>query len=179
MDYRFKKMLLPLMITLFLLVSINFILSMFTIGNVLSTHTMQFNVVIIIFLCLQLKTPWLPILIFVIQFFHNAFTLDGWAYGTLVGVLLSFLLMIVKDVVNTENRVTVIIINQIFQIIWYLFMGTILWIQGISKGSFWHGFFVFLPGSFFVSLLSPVFFNFLNKIWKSSSLEETHMGNDV
>lgn len=129
-------------------------------------YRLSFNVLIILFLGFRVETPFLPILILLVQFLHSGFSIEGWAYGTFAGIIVSIGINYVKELLDFSTAIWTIILTQIFQILWFfitsilIFMRTQEWHFIAEK--FWH----FIPESMVLSLLAPPFFLILTKIWR-------------
>jgi hypothetical protein len=124
-----------------------------------------FNVVIIIYFALKLRTFILPWMILIVQFLHSAFSIEGWALGTIAGIFLSILASYLKDFLQLTSGIMTIVITFLFQILWYLITITILCLK---LGHF-DRFFLLLGNAIgpviFISLVSPLLFSLLDRIW--------------
>lgn len=128
-----------------------------------------FNVLIVLYLAFKLEAPFLPFLILSFQYIHSAFSIEGWASGTLAGLLIAMSVRYVKDMLNFSSAISTIIVVQLFQIAWFLIMSVIL---ALKIGDFSHFLSVFvkyLPESFFLSLISHLSFKLLDRFWLSSN----------
>ena len=125
-----------------------------------------FNVLIILFLAFKLEVPFLPFLILSFQYIHSVFSVEGWASGTIAGILIAISVRHVKDMLNFSTAISTIIVVQIFQIAWFVLIAFLL---SIKLGDFSHFISIFLkylPESIFLSLISHHFFLLMDNFWK-------------
>ena len=125
----------------------------------------EFNVLIVLFLAFKLQTPGVAYVILFIQFIHSIFSIEGWAIGTFVGVLIYLGVGYVKDMLNFTTAISTIIVVQIFQVIWFLISAFLITIKLGDMGSFFGIFWQYIPESILLSILSPFFFQLLDKFW--------------
>ncbi|MAX66102.1 MAG: hypothetical protein QF441_08985 [Bacteriovoracaceae bacterium] len=125
-----------------------------------------FNVLIILFLAFKLEAPFLPFLILFFQYIHSAFSVEGWASGTLAGVIIAMSVKYVKDMLNFSTAISTIVVVQIFQIAWFILIAFILSLKLGDFSNFFSIFIKYLPESFFLSLISHHFFKLLDNFWK-------------
>lgn len=124
-----------------------------------------FNVLIVLFLAFKIETPLLPFLILIIQYVHSAFSIEGWGAGTFTGIVVSISVRYVRDMLNFSSAIGTMVVVQIFQIIWFVFIATML---SMKQGDF-SNFFSYIgsniPESIFLSLISHHFFKLLDSFW--------------
>lgn len=125
-----------------------------------------FSVLIVLFLAFKFNHSALPYLIFVTQYVHSIFSIEGWAIGTLTGIIISFSLRFLKDLLDFSTALSTIIVVQVFQLAWFLMVSFMLSIKLGSFSSFFVTFWQFVPESVLVSLISPLFFILLERVWK-------------
>lgn len=124
-----------------------------------------FNVLIVLFLAFKLETPLLPFLILIIQYIHSAFSIEGWGAGTFTGVLVSISVRYLKDMLNFTSALSTIIVVQVFQLLWFIFISLML---SMKQGHFdnFFGYIVSnIPETIFLSLISHHFFKLLDNFW--------------
>ena len=124
-----------------------------------------FNVLIVLYLAFKLEAPVLPFLILLFQYTHSIFSIEGWATGTLAGILVASSVKYVKDMLNFSSAASTIIVVQIFQIAWFLIIAVLLSLKLGDFGNFFTIFFKYIPESIFLSLTSPFFFKLLDRFW--------------
>jgi len=125
-----------------------------------------FNVLIVLFLAFKLDVPFLPFLIFVFQYIHSVFSIEGWASGTLAGILIALSVRYVKDLLSFSSAISTIIVVQVFQLGWFLLTAGILSLKLGDFSSFFDIFIKYVPESFFLSLISYHFFMLMDNFWQ-------------
>jgi hypothetical protein len=125
-----------------------------------------FSVLIVLFLAFKFDNPFLPYLIFITQYLHSIFSIEGWAIGTLAGILVSLSLRFLKDLLDFSTAISTIIVVQIFQLAWFLLISLMLSIKLGTFASFLSIFWQFVPESFVLSICAPFFFAILERFWK-------------
>lgn len=132
----------------------------------LANLKLAFNVVIVLFLAFKLETPFLAFLILVLQYVHSIFSIEGWAIGTLVGIFISLSVRYLRDMLQFSSRLSTIVVVQIFQLVWFILISALLSIKLGDFSNFFVLFWNFVPESIFLSIISPFFFDLLDKVWK-------------
>ena len=131
----------------------------------LVNYRIPFNILIVLFLGLRLETPYLAILILCVQYFHSFFSIEGWEMGTVTGIVICIVVSYVREMIHFTSWGMTILITQMFQLLWFVVQSVLIYVlMGnpdyiLEKG--WR----FLPQSFVIALLSPIFFFLLNKLW--------------
>lgn len=165
MQPRLSRLLFSTSATLALLVVLEIVTSALMPALGWRESRLAFNVVIILFMAIRVDTPILPWFIMLLQLVHAAFSVEGWALGTLAGIFSALTAGYLKEVLQFSSAFATIIIVQLFQVLWYLLtVSTIcLKIGNFDKFNllFWNA----LPGSFLLSLVSPLLFGVLARLW--------------
>lgn len=129
----------------------------------------EFNVLIVLFLAFKLETPLLAWVILTVQYAHSLFSIEGWAIGTVTGVVIAVSVRYLKDMLDFSTSISTIIVVQVFQLGWFMMTSFLL---SIKVGDF-SNFFILLwqhiPESLVLSLLSPIFFKFFDRVWMVGS----------
>lgn len=166
MKTQLKDMFLPLVKTLSLL----FILELFTTAIFpmvgLENYRVPFNILFVLFMGLRLETPYLAVLIFIVQYFHSFFSVEGWEMGTVAGIVICIVVSYVRGMIHFSSWSMTMLITFVFQIFWFLIISLLVYIQ---LGSFHYVFekaWRFIPQSIIIALISPLFFFLLNKMWR-------------
>ncbi len=128
-----------------------------------------FSVLIVLFMAFKLDTPILPYLILITQFVHSIFSIEGWAIGTLAGVLVSLSVRYLKDLLDFSTAISTIIVVQIFQLAWFLLISFMICIKLGEFASYFQVFWQFVPESIVLSIVSPLFFILLDRVWRVGS----------
>lgn len=126
---------------------------------------LSFNILIVLFLALNFNSTFLPFIILIIQWFHSAFSIEGWALGTFAGVLISMLVNYTKELLHFSSRAGIMVVVGIFQVVWFFVTSTILAVKTGDFGHLLERAPYFLPEVVILTLLSPFFFAYLSQIW--------------
>ncbi len=132
-----------------------------------------FNVLVVLYLAFKIEVPVLPFLILSVQYIHSFFSIEGWAIGTLTGILVAVTVRHVKDMLNFSTAVSTIIVVQVFQLAWFSIVSFVLCLKMGDFGYFFSLFFKYIPESFILSLLSYHFFLLLDNFWQVNSKRST------
>lgn len=136
-------------------------------------YRLTFHVLLIIFLAIRLDTPLTPWMILILQLIHSAFSVEGWAIGTFAGIIILLSANYLKELLHLTTAFMTMITVQLFQVIWFLTVSAIICLKISDFSKFGMVVWSFVPGSLILSLISPLLFYFLEKIWRDSS-ESTH-----
>jgi hypothetical protein len=166
MRYSPKDLMLGVLKTSLLLIVLEIFSTAFLPAIGLNNIKLAFSVLIVLFMAFKLETPFLAILILVIQYVHSIFSIEGWAIGTLVGIIISLSVKYLRDLLQFSTAVSTIIVVQIFQIAWFAMVAFLLSIKLGDFSSFFSIFWQFVPESILLSLLSPFFFTLLDRFWR-------------
>ncbi|MBY0518409.1 MAG: hypothetical protein K2P81_15975 [Bacteriovoracaceae bacterium] len=165
MQPRFSRLMLSTFMTLGILIALEIGTSAFFPALGWREYRLAFNVVIILFMALKLTTPLLPWFVMMLQLVHAAFSVEGWALGTLVGILVSLIASYLKEILQFSSAIATIVTVQLFQIVWYVLTVSVICLKLGTFESFSLLFWNAMPGTLLLSLLSPVLFNLLNRVW--------------
>jgi hypothetical protein len=131
-------------------------------------YRLTFHVLIIIFLAIRLESPLTPWMILILQFVHSAFSIEGWAIGTLSGLAILVSANYLKDLLQLTSALMTMITVQLFQVIWFLTVTCIICLKISDFSKFMMILWSFIPGSILLSIISPLIFWLLGRIWRSS-----------
>lgn len=166
MGSRLKSMLIALGLTLVLLIVLELFSSTVLPALGFTHFRIPFHILIVLYMGFRLKTPYIALLIWLIEYIHAFFSLDGWAYGTITGILICIIISHLKDFIRLYSTVAMIVIIQIFQILWFLISLGLVYLE--TKGAplladkIWR----FLPESILISIMSPIFFSIFDHLWR-------------
>jgi hypothetical protein len=127
---------------------------------------LSFNVIIVLYLALKMNSTLLPWFVMTLQMVHSVFSAEGWAVGTIVGILISNIVSYLKDIVQFSSALMTMLTIQIFQVIWYIMTSAIICLKLGSFEKFSLILMTTLPATFALSLVSPLVFKILDRIWK-------------
>ena len=128
-------------------------------------YTIPFNILIVLFLSFKLDGPYLAVMITCIQYLYSMFTVEGWEMGTIAGIIVYIIISYLRDLIDFTNLIVTIWITQVFQLLWFGIISGLFYFKLGNFDYIMFRFWRFLPESIFLSLISPFFFKFLDKIW--------------
>lgn len=166
MKTQLNQMFLPLIKTVLLLVVLELVTTAVFPMVGLENYRVPFNILFVLFLGLRLETPYLAILIFVVQYSHSFFSVEGWEMGTIAGIAICIVVSYVRGMIHFSSWSMTMMITFVFQALWFLVVSFLVYIQ---LGSFDYVFdkaWRFLPQSIVIALISPFFFFLLNRVWR-------------
>lgn len=166
MRYSARDLILGVLKTSLLLIFLEIITTALLPAIGLGNVKLAFSVLIVLFMAFKLETPFLAYLILVIQYVHSAFSIEGWAIGTLVGILISLSVKYLRDLLQFSTAISTIIVVQVFQIAWFALVSLFLSIKMGDFTNFITIFWQYVPVSILLSLVSPFFFNLLDRVWR-------------
>ena len=169
MQPRFSRLVLSTIVTLGILIALEIATSALFPALGWREHLLAFNVVIILFMALKVTTPLLPWFVMLLQLMHAAFSVEGWALGTLVGILVSLIASYLKEVLQFSSAFATMVIVQLFQLVWYIATVSIICLKLGNFEKFGMMFWNAMPGTLLLSVLSPLIFKLLDKVWNTES----------
>lgn len=169
MRMRLSQLLISFAISIGLLMGLEIVTS--TILPAIGWHEyrLTFNVLIILFLALRLDSPMVPWMIMGLQMIHSIFSVEGWALGTLAGLIVMVSANYLKELLHLTTAFMTMITVQLFQMIWYLTVTLIICLKISNFDKFGLIIWSFIPGSILLSLISPILFWILEQIWRVPS----------
>jgi len=169
MRMRLSQLLISFAISIGLLTGLEIVTS--TILPALGWHEyrLTFNVLIILFIALRLDSPMVPWMIMGLQMIHSIFSVEGWALGTLAGLIVMVSANYLKELLHLTTAFMTMITVQLFQMIWYLTVTLIICLKISNFDKFGLIIWSFIPGSILLSLISPILFWILEQIWRVPS----------
>jgi uncharacterized membrane protein YvlD (DUF360 family) len=174
---QLKDLAVPLLLTLALL----FVLEIFatTVLPIIGLHryVIPFNILIVLYMGFKLQTPYLAILIFIVQYFHHFFTVEGWEMGTVAGVVICLLISYLRDVIHFSSAAMTVFVTQVFQCVWFFIVSLLLYSKLGDMSFILDKFWRFIPESIIISLMAPFFFSILDKFWTGS--DEASLGEGL
>jgi hypothetical protein len=169
MKMRLSEILIAFAITMTLLVGLEIITSTLLPAMGWKEYRLTFNVLIILFLAIRMDSPLVPWMIMGLQFVHSVFSVEGWALGTLAGLIVMMSANYLKEVLHLTTALMTMITVQLFQIIWYLTVTLVICLKISDFNKFGLILWNFIPGSILLSLISPLLFWLLGSIWRVPS----------
>ena len=169
MRMRFSQILISFLITLALLIGLEIVTSTLLPVMGWKEYRMTFNVLIILFLAIRMDSPFVPWLILGLQMIHSIFSIEGWALGTLAGLIVMMSANYLKEVLHLTTAFMTMLTVQLFQVIWYVTVTLVICLKISDFDKFGLILWSFIPGSILLSLISPVLFWMLGLIWRVPS----------
>ncbi len=169
MRMRFSQLLVSFAISIALLIGLEIVTSTILPAMGWHEYRLTFNVLIILFLALRLDSPTVPWMIMSLQMAHSLFSVEGWALGTLAGLIVMLSANYLKEVLHLTTALMTMITVQLFQMIWYITVTLIICLKISNFDKFGMIMWSFIPGSILLSLISPILFWVLEKIWRVPS----------
>ena len=165
MRMRLPQFLIAFAITLALLVGLEIVTATILPAMGWKEYRLTFNVLIILFLAIRLDSPAVPWLILGLQVMHSIFSIEGWALGTLAGLIVMLSANYLKELLHLTTAFMTMITVQFFQVIWYFTVTLIICLKISDFDKFGMIIWSFIPGSILLSLISPALFWILGIIW--------------
>ena len=159
----------PLVVTLLLLIMCEVLSSAFLPLIGLNHYRIPFNVLIVLYFGFKLDSPYTPIIIFCIQYFHSFFSIEGWEMGTIAGIIICISMSYLKDLIHFKSSIATIFVTQVFQFVWFVITSSLIYLKHENINYIIDKFWRFLPESIVLSLLSPFLFLIIGTIWSSRS----------
>ncbi len=126
---RLNKLINAFLLSLIILIFFEVISS--AIFPVLGIHNIRLaaNILLIFYLSMRLETPFLPILILIIQSIHSTFSIEGWAIGTFIAVLVSSVISYFKGILELQNKIFTFLLILLFQLLWFVIWGALVYLK--------------------------------------------------
>lgn len=177
MKTQLKDLVIPLFLTLCLLLVLEIFATTVLPILGLQRYVIPFNILIVLFMGFKLQTPYLALLILIVQYFHHFFTVEGWEMGTVAGVLICLLISYLRDLIHFSSAAMTVFVTQIFQCVWFVIVSFLIYSKMGSMDFILDKFWRFIPESLIISLFAPFFFSVLEKFWRGS--EEASLGEGL
>jgi len=175
---NFAHLIKPLGITLLILIVLEILSTAFLPMIGLTKYRIPFNILIVLYLGFKLETPFVSIMILIIQYTNSFFSIEGWEVGTVAGVMICIVISYLKDLLHLTSSLITIVVTQIFQVFWFLIVSSLVYLKTDNFSYIVQKFWRFLPESIAISLLAPLLFSILDAIWKMDS-DNSELGSSV
>lgn len=169
MRMRFSQLLISFAVTMALLTGLEIVTSTILPALGWNDYRLTFNVLIILFLAIRLHSAAVPWMIMGLQMVHSIFSIEGWALGTLAGLIVMVSANYLKELLHLTTAIMTMITVQLFQMIWYITVTLIICLKISNFEKFGMIIWSFIPGSILLSLISPILFWILEQIWRVPS----------
>ena len=178
MRMRFSQLLISFAVTMALLTGLEIVTSTILPALGWNEYRLTFNVLIILFLAIRLHSAAVPWMIMGLQMVHSIFSIEGWALGTLAGLIVMISANYLKELLHLTTALMTMITVQLFQMIWYITVTLIICLKISNFEKFGMIIWSFIPGSILLSLISPILFWILEQIWRVPS-DGGHRGVEI
>lgn len=178
MKMRISQMIISFAVTVGLLIVLEVITSTLLPAVGWKEYRLTFNVLVILFLALRLDSPGVPWMIMGLQVIHSVFSIEGWALGTLAGLIVMLSANYLKEVLQLTTAIMTMFTVQLFQLIWYLTVTLVICLKISNFEKFGMIIWSFIPGSILLSLISPILFWMLGSIWRVQNGSD-HRGVEI
>jgi hypothetical protein len=131
-------------------------------------YRLTFNVLIILFLAIRLDSPAVPWMILGLQLVHSIFSVEGWALGTMAGIIVMISANYLKELLHLTTAFMTMLVVQFFQVIWFVTISVVICLKVSDFSKFGMIVWSFIPGSIMLSLCSPFLFWLLGNVWRVS-----------
>ena len=162
-----------LLLTLLLLIAFNILSTVFFSGASYLDFRIGLHVLIVLFLAFRMNINTLPYFIFAVEYIHSIFSIEGWAIGTVAGLLISIIVNYLKDMIQFTSAISIMVIVQIFQLVWFVIIGAIFGLKMGNVDFYANTFRYFMYESFVLSLMAPIVFKILTAIWGNDKLGDS------
>ena len=140
----------------------------------LSNYRLPFNILIILFLAFKLESPFLAIFILIFQYIYSFFSVEGWAMGVFAGILVSMIVGYLKDIIHFSSVFLTVLVTEIFQVVWFIIVSILIYLQVGNWDYIFEKLSRFAVESLVISLLAPLLFAFLDRVWKINDQDGGH-----
>ena len=169
MRMRFSQMIISFAVTIALLTGLEIVTATILPALGWNEYRLTFNVLIVLFLAIRLHSGAVPWMIMGLQMVHSIFSVEGWALGTLAGLIVMVSANYLKELLHLTTAIMTMITVQLFQMIWYITVTLIICLKISNFEKFGMIIWSFIPGSILLSLISPILFWILEQIWRVPS----------
>lgn len=169
MKMRLSQVIISFAITLAMLIGLEIVTSSLLPALGWQEYRLTFNVLIILFLAIRLNSSMVPWLILGLQMIHSVFSVEGWALGTLAGLIVMMSANYLKELLHLTTAIMTMLTVQLFQFIWFLTVTLVICLKISNFEKFGMILWSFIPGSILLSLISPILFWILSLVWRVPS----------
>lgn len=165
MRVKLKEILPSLSITILALIVCEIMISTIFPMLGMTSFRLPLNVLIVLYLGFKIESPYVAIMVLLVQVFHSFFSIESWALGTTAGVVVCMTIHYLREMIHLSSAVVTILITEIFQVLWFIIVSILIYIKNGNWSYVASQFWNFLPESLVLSILAPFLFFLLDKIW--------------
>lgn len=165
MKATFNQIVFRVFITVVILIFSEFFSSAILPAIGFKDYTLAFNVLIVVYLGFRFNTSSLPWILLILQIFHSAFSVEGWALSTLAALIVCFVINYFKEIMQVSSLISTVVSVFAFQILWFLVVALVI---GSKNGDFslvLPRIMRIIPEAIGLALFSPILFKLMDKIW--------------
>lgn len=125
----------------------------------------SFHILIIVFFSFFQPAERIPFLVLITASFHSIFTIEGWAVGTITGLIVANILVLIKDTIQFSSFIATFLMVYAIQVFWSLILGTLLSIK-LENWYILKSYLSFsLVQGIILGIVALPIFKLLEKIW--------------
>ncbi|MCB9094249.1 MAG: hypothetical protein H6621_04185 [Halobacteriovoraceae bacterium] len=169
MRYSTSELLSRALVTVLLLFVLE-IISATVLTNMFSFRLrLSFAVLFCLFLSIYVQINFLPFLILIIQWVHSIFSFEGWALGSMIGIIFAVGLNYLKDIIHFGTYISQVIFIFISLSLWDIVRSLIIGIKLNSFEFLINHYLSDVVSNIILALASPYIFILLKVIWAENS----------
>ena len=172
MKIPLNKIIRPFLITLIFLILLEILTSSIVSILGFSRFHIPLNLVLLFYLAIRLETPFMAFLVFIVQYTHSFFTIENWAVGTFIGILICRVVSKFRDLIQISSYPLTVAVMQVFLMSWHLIYSSFFYFQTGGKTIFFERFVTTFFEGLVASLISYHLFSLLDRIWFSGKERE-------
>ena len=153
------------MFTVIILIGLEIISTTFFPAIGLKNFRPSFNILIILYIGFRLESPFVAFLILVVQYTHSFFSIEGWALGTVSGVIVCMIISYLRELIHFSTKLLTIVVVQIFQMAWFIITSILLYFRTSEWDYILEKLIRFIPESILISIIAPYCFLLLDRVW--------------
>jgi hypothetical protein len=132
----------------------------------------NFYILFTLFICFFIDLPVTALLIYLVQLVHSAFSFQGWAEGTFIGVLFFVIFNYLKEYIRLSRNFYIIIISFLSMLVWSSITFLFMYLKTSNSALIISKLFPTVVESFLLALTAPFLFAFLSKVWSVEDYRE-------
>ena len=165
MQHNSKTFFISLVITTLILVFSDILVSTCFPLIGLESFRISIVVLIVLYLCFYFNNILIAPLIAYFYMVHGIFSLEHWSVGALSCLLVSILISFLRNLIHLNNFFVTFVFVQVFQVLIFFLTRGMMYFK-LDQGHFLsESSKFFVLESLIISLLSPLVFPLLHKIW--------------
>ena len=94
--------------------------------------------------------------------------------GVFAGILVSMIVGYLKDIIHFSSVFLTVLVTEIFQVVWFIIVSILIYLQVGNWDYIFEKLSRFAVESIVISLLAPLLFAFLDRVWKINDQDGGH-----